>query len=41
MNRQDIKSIRLTKTTYDKVKKLGVLGETFDDVISRLVENQK
>lgn len=41
MNRQDIKSIRLTKATYDKVKKLGVLGETFDDVISRLVENQK
>jgi predicted DNA-binding protein len=31
-------NIRLRKETVEKLKKLGFKGETYDDIINRLIE---
>lgn len=35
---KDITTVRISTELRDKLKKLGVKGETYEDVIQRLVE---
>jgi len=34
----DITTIELKKTTHGKLKSLGEMGESFDDVVNRLID---
>jgi len=34
-------SISLSKENYDKLKRLGFAGESFNDVLTRVLENAK
>ena len=38
MSKETLTTIQLSKETRDKLKQLGTMGETYDDVISRLVK---
>lgn len=35
----DITTIPIQKDTRDKLKELGMKGETYDDIINRILEN--
>jgi len=35
----DITTIKLNKSTYKKLKSLGKMGETFDDVVKKLIKH--
>jgi len=37
----NVTSISLSKENYEKLKKLGTFGESFDDVVSKLLEQVK
>lgn len=41
MAKEDVTTIQLLKETRDELKKLGVMGETYDDVIRRLIRKAK
>jgi predicted CopG family antitoxin len=40
-NLHKLTSISLSKENYDKLKRLGYTGESFNDVLSRVLENVK
>ena len=33
--------IRIKITTYKKLKKIGIFGESYDDIINRLINRKK
>lgn len=35
------RTVRIHEETYKKLKELGIMGETFDDLINRLVFKHK
>jgi len=37
----NITTIRLKKETVEKLKELGKKGETYEQIVSRLIENYK
>jgi len=37
MNKEDITTIQISKTIRDKLKELGKKGETYDEIIGRLL----
>jgi len=39
--KEDITTIQLTKATRDELKKHGIKGETYDEIIRRLLELAK
>ena len=41
MAKESLTTIQLSKETRDELKKLGKMGETYDDVIKRLVNTAK
>jgi hypothetical protein len=38
MSKEDVTTIQLSKETRDRLRNLGKMGETYDDVINRLVQ---
>ncbi|MGD9131249.1 MAG: hypothetical protein PVH73_06710 [Candidatus Bathyarchaeota archaeon] len=38
MSKENVTTIQLSKETRDKLRDLGKMGETYDDVINRLVK---
>ena len=40
-NKENITTIQINKDTRDELKKLGMKGETYDEVIKRLLELAK
>ena len=36
--KEEITTIKLKKTTLEKLKKLGSMGETYDDVVNVILE---
>lgn len=40
-NCSKLKTIVITQQNYDKLKRLGYTSESFNDVVSRLLENVK
>jgi len=41
MSKEDVTTIQLSKETRDRLRNLGKMGETYDDVINRLVKKAK
>jgi len=41
MAKEDLTTIQLSKEARDELKKMGTMGETYDDVIKRLVKLAK
>jgi predicted CopG family antitoxin len=41
MTEQKSTTIQLSKQTREKLKEIGKMGETYDDVINRLIKNAK
>jgi len=41
MAKEDITTIQISKDVREELKKLGTMGETYDDVIRRLVKLAK
>jgi predicted CopG family antitoxin len=41
MSKEDITTIQVSKNVREELKKLGSMGETYDDVIKRLIEKVK
>ena len=41
MATNDITTIQISKQTREQLKELGKMGETYDDVINRLVKKAK
>ncbi|MCA2003982.1 MAG: antitoxin VapB family protein [Candidatus Nitrosotenuis sp.] len=41
INAKTLKHITVTAENYNKLKKLGNAGDSFNDVIARLLESQK
>jgi len=39
--RSGVTTIQLTPTTRDKLKDLGKKGESYEDIILKLIKNQK
>jgi len=40
-NKEDITTIQITKQTRDELKKHGIKGETYDEIIKKLLELAK
>ncbi len=38
---EQLKSIRIKQNTYNELKELGEFGESFDDLIKRLIKKHK
>jgi len=38
VNKEDITTIQITKTTRDELKKHGIKGDTYDEIIQRLLK---
>jgi len=36
-NKENITTIQITKETRDELKKLGMKGQTYDEIIKRLI----
>ena len=41
MAKEDVTTIQISKEARDQLKELGKMGETYDDVIRRLIELAK
>jgi predicted CopG family antitoxin len=41
MSKEDITTIQVSKDVREELKKLGTMGETYDDVIRRLIKKAK
>jgi len=41
MSKVSVTTIQLSRETRDLLKKFGKMGETYDDVIKRLMKNAK
>jgi predicted CopG family antitoxin len=41
MSKEDITTIQVSKDVREELKKLGTMGETYDDVIRRLIKKVK
>ena len=41
MTAQESTTIQLSKQTREKLKEIGKMGETYDDVINRLIKTTK
>ena len=41
MTEQELTTIQLSKETREKLKDIGKMGETYDDVINRLIKTVK
>jgi predicted CopG family antitoxin len=41
MTTEESTTIQLSKQTREKLKEIGKMGETYDDVIKRLIEKAK
>lgn len=41
MSKDDITTIQVSKDVREELKKLGTMGETYDDVIKRLIKKVK
>jgi predicted CopG family antitoxin len=41
MSKDDITTIQVSKDVREELKKLGTMGETYDDVIRRLIKKVK
>lgn len=41
MDRSEIKLLRISKETWNKLKRHGRYGDTHDDIIKRLLEKTK
>ena len=40
-NKEDITTIQITKQTRDELKKHGIKGETYDEILKKLLELTK
>ena len=40
-NKENITTIQINKDTRDQLKKHGMKGETYDEIIKKLLENYK
>jgi len=40
-NKEQITTIQISKDTRDELKKLGIKGETYDEIIKKLMESAK
>jgi len=41
MSKESVTTIQLSRETRDLLKKFGKMGETYDDVIKKLMKNAK
>ena len=41
MSKEDITTIQVSKNVREELKKLGTMGETYDDVIKKLIKKFK
>jgi len=41
VNNEKITTIQITKATRDELKKHGIKGDTYDDIIRKLLEQTK
>ncbi len=40
-NKENVTTIQIDKATRDELKKLGMKGETYDEIIKKLMERAK